>query len=109
MPAIWTKVELRRANKHPWEPEDYCPLGLRDYRKVLADAEPDYRPHTNTYVWWQAGGDWWGVCPPAGVLPGELVAELLKLGPKEYPTRKAAMIALRQAAAVLDKRIPSEG
>lgn len=107
MATTWTKAELRTANKHPWESADYCPLGLRDYRNVLADAEPDYLPVSNTYVWWQGGGDWWGVCPPAGVLPTELVAELLKLGPKEYATRKAAMTALRQAAAKLDARIPA--
>jgi hypothetical protein len=109
MATIWTKDELRTANKHPWESEDYCPLALRDYRKVVADADPDYLPGSNTYVWWQAGGDWWGVCPPAGVLPTELVVELLKLGPKEYPTRKAAVAALWQAAAVLDPRISPGG
>ncbi len=100
MPTF-TKAELRAMNAHGWEPEDYCPLHLRDVRKVLADAAPEYLPAAGVYRWHPAGGDWWGVCPPAGVLPLELIRAM---GRQEFPTRAEAVQALRAAAAKLDSR-----
>jgi hypothetical protein len=116
-----TKQELARANYHPWESKNYCPPALRDLRKVLADATPQrvemygWSAEANknvptgevVYRWWMAGGDWWGVCPPDGVVPEELIRKMHEqCGTRDFPTAKDAVIALRRAAAALDNRIP---
>lgn len=60
--------------RYPWVRRDYCPLNLRDPEKVLADAVPAERD--GLYGWFCAGGDWWSVYPPDGVIPVEYVVML---------------------------------
>ena len=84
------------SKKRHWKPDDYCPLPLRTVVAVVEDAKP--RPVAGGgFRWWQAGGDWWGVDPPTGVLPAEVIARLSKSRSEVYVTAEEAMRDLREA------------
>ncbi len=98
--------KTRSPPPRKWLAQDYCPMPLRSLAFVLADAEPDVvstRPLT--YRWWASGGDWWGVNPPAGVIPHELAAAIAPdLGRRTFDTRAEALDALRAAVAKLEEQ-----
>lgn len=101
-PRHWTPEELRKANHHPWVHRGVQPDALRDIRKVLADAEPDL--DRGLYQWHAGGDEWWGVVPPAGILPMEIIRAMPV---RTFNRRRDAMQALREAASQADPTIPN--
>ncbi len=81
-----------------WLPAAPSPAHLRDYRLVLLDARPARIPDRDQYTWLMAGDNWHGVNPPAGVVPGELVRDIVFLTRfNRFETVAGALAALETA------------
>jgi hypothetical protein len=94
-----------------WKPHSYCPHCLRDYDLILKHAKPA-KLMSGRYRWWAAGGDWWGVNPPEGVVPHELFRWLPKTEPNnaaEYDTAEEAMKHLTDAVETVKVQLGSPG
>jgi hypothetical protein len=81
-------------------------------RVAAAEIAKPAKLMSGRYRWWAAGGDWWGVNPPEGVVPHELFRWLPKTEPNnaaEYDTAEEAMKHLTDAVETVKVQLGSPG
>lgn len=89
-----------------WNPDGPTPESLRDYRVVLAHAEPIHDPVKDTYSWVPSLAPWFALNPPAGVVPCEMVELITHIvGRIPSATRIGAIAQLRMAMWIIEKDV----
>lgn len=89
-----------------WNPDGAAPERLRDYATVIAHAEPIHDPVKDTYSWVPSLAPWFGLNPPAGVVPCEMMKLVTDIvGRVPAATRVGAIAQLRMAMWILEKDV----